>query len=225
MLVAGLGGRLRMLAVSGSDGFSQMPLSEISIASWNDARKVQLRQQGELVATLTAEKPEAVLPRSMWLYQLDVVVEGPQGATLPTLTALHTCSDQQPPVPPGKQFPLSLLELDTFLASANSLLSASGSVPEDTQLTLPALSARIEEPPEGKTGPSWLRIDARGSGPLATIPLAPEGDGEWSFEHTDEGFSVKGVLSVNSSGELSVSLESGNVGALQLDEATLVLEN
>lgn len=223
MVIPGDGGQLRMLGIDGSDDFANHPIKAISIADWNDASRVQLRAQGEALVTLTAERPSAVLPQPMWLHQVNVAVEAPAGANLPTLSASHTCAPLPPPTLPGRTFPLSFQQLDGFLSSANSLLSLTDALPDSTEETLAGLSARIELPPEDQTGLPWLRIDARGSGPLMSVPLAAAGEDTWLFDTTDDGLSARGSLSIDSSGALSVTLEGGSVGTLQLERASLRL--
>lgn len=85
------------------------------------------------------------------------------------------------------------------------------------------MSARIEAPPEGQTGPTWLRIDANGSGPLMSIPLSTDGEGGWVFETQNDTFSARGSLATDSAGNLSVSLDGGSLGVLPLAESTVSL--
>jgi hypothetical protein len=212
-----------MLAIDGDENFSQTPLQTISVRSWNGAQKVQLRLRGRVIATLTANRSSVTLPQPVWLHQLDFAVEGSQTSELPTLTTSQTCSDEKPPAAPGRSFPLSIQEANTLLVNANSLLSVSSLIPEGAQETMTSLSLRIDDSQATSNGPSWLYLEARGSGPLLSIPVTSEGDNDWSFDVISEDFSVKGTLSINSAGDFAVEIGEGTVGMLQLDKTSMIL--
>lgn len=224
MLAVGLGGRLHMLSTGGSTDFASAPLTDIAIADWNGASRVHLRDQRGIIATLTPENHSVSLSTPLWLHQLEVVVDSASG-TLPTLTATHVEHLQSPPKPPGQVFALTFQQLNTFLGAANPLFTMVDMLPEGTDQTMPTLQVRIEPPASDTAGPTWLRVDARGSGTLFSLPLAPVSDGQWAFDTTTDAFSANGSLSIGSGGDLSIQLGSGNFGSLQLQQSILSLEN
>jgi hypothetical protein len=221
VLASGENKRLRLLSIAGASSFSSALITKASISDWSTTEQVRLRVPGQPPLLLTSTDPTATLSEPVWLHQLDVQVSSSErGTSLPEVELEYVLSGESIPQFPGQHFPFTWQQLDTFLTSANSLLSVSSWLPEDSDTTLQALAVRMVIVEEGQ---SWLHVDARGDGSMLRLPINKTPDGFWRFNTQGDNLTLKGSAQIGANGGLSLTIEEGSVGGLVLEETTLEL--